>query len=123
MYANRKVKDHMNTQVRITPRLSQILVRKITSIVLPDDLGRYVTLETLSSLRPAIFHGVEEAHFRDLKGVEVKGKVVNMSEAIQEGKFPTVGRELLILDTKPERETQKVRRMATGGRTALQPRR
>lgn len=108
----------MNTIVRITPRLSQVLVRKITTVVNPNDVGRYVTLELLSSLHPAIFNGVEEAHFRDLKGVEVKGKVVNMTEAIKDGKFPAHPPGLLILDTKPVQE-QKVRRMAQGGITSV----
>jgi hypothetical protein len=105
----------MNSNKTVKLTLTQILVRKITTVILPEEMGRYVTLETLSSLRPDVFHGIEEAHFRDLKGVEVRGKIVNMKEEMAAGHFPAPPPGLLILDTRPAVQSTRVRRMAQGG--------
>lgn len=101
---------------------TSVLVTRIQTVPLRDDVGRFVIVTPISGRKQFMFPGAIAEYCtagKDGKdGVRIFGKVTDMSEEIQAGKFPAISGEEVIVDTKFPQKTFRPKRMAQGGITA-----
>ena len=91
-----------------------VLVRRISPVYLPGEMGRYVSVYSLSNVIGKNSVGIS-ATFRDISGKEISGRIVDMSEEIAAGHFPVLAEGEYAVDTFPPAEEKARARMAKGG--------